>query len=100
MLIGTSEGEAISPALHRARLDRLTWLAAHAATGAVVGIVFLMTAKPSGAAPPLVILVAAGLGTASALPFTRGSGQDPATVTVPGRGRQDHPVRQQALARH
>jgi hypothetical protein len=103
MLIGTSEGEAISPGLHRARLDPVTWLAAHGASGAVVGIVFLMTTKPPGAIAPLVILVTAGLGAATALPFTRDPGKGPAAAETTGPAapaQRDHPPQRRTLAHH
>lgn len=77
MLIATSDSDQISPELHRARLDPVTWLCAHAGTGAVIGIVFLMTTKPAGAIAPLVITLAAGLGAATALPLIRHPTGDP-----------------------
>ena len=86
MLIATSESDEISPDLQRARLDPVSWPCSHAGTGAVIGVVFLMTTKPAGAIAPLVTGVASALGAATALPFIRQPAGDPS----PGQPGQDH----------
>lgn len=87
MLIAASDGDQISAELHRARLDPVTWLCAHAGTGAVVGIVFLMTTKPAGAIAPLITVAGAGLGAATALPFIRHPVAGPGRRPQPGPGQ-------------
>jgi hypothetical protein len=83
LLIATSTSDQISPELQRARLDPVTWLCAHAGDGAVVGIVFLMTTKPSGVIAPMITVIGAGLGAATALPLTRHPAEDPG-IDEPG----------------
>lgn len=55
--------------LHRRATDPVIWLTAHVNTAAFFGVVFLMTAKPSTAWSAAVVVIAALLGAASALPF-------------------------------
>jgi hypothetical protein len=55
-------------------LDRGIWLGAHFSTAVALGIVFLMTVKPSGATSVVVVVVAALVGLASAVPFLRPAG--------------------------
>jgi hypothetical protein len=52
-------------------LDRGIWLGAHFSTAVALGILFLMTVKPSGAASVIVVVVAGLLGLVSAVPFLR-----------------------------
>ena len=61
----------VSAELRALALDRGIWLGAHFSTAVALGIVFLMTVKPSGAASFVVIVIAAIAGLASALPFLR-----------------------------
>jgi hypothetical protein len=51
--------------------DRPVWLASHATSAVIVGIVFLMVGKPSGAASVAIVVVAALIGVASAVPFAK-----------------------------
>jgi hypothetical protein len=61
---GAGEGP-VDAALHAAILDRAFWVASHFATAVALGIVYLMAAKPGGAASVAVLLVAAALGVAA-----------------------------------
>jgi hypothetical protein len=63
--------------------DPVLWHVAHLSTGAFLGVVFVMAAKPTGLGAVLIVLVGAALGVASALVQLRalpvaGSGGVPA----------------------
>jgi hypothetical protein len=51
--------------------DKGIWYGSHFATAEALGIVLLMTTKPSGAVSAVVLVVAGLLGVASAAPFLR-----------------------------
>jgi hypothetical protein len=59
--------------------DKGIWYGSHFATAEAFGIVLLMTTKPSGVASAVVLVVAAVVGVASAMPFVRTAPQ-PAAV--------------------
>lgn len=62
-----------------AGLDPVLWSVAHIATGGFLGVVFVMSARPSGLGSVLVVLIAVALSLASAVPFVR----RPRTVVLP-----------------
>lgn len=84
-LIAASDDGVLTQDLDRARRDPVLWLLAHAATGAFLGVVFLMAAKPAGAIAPVFTVAGAAIGAVTAVPYLRRPRQErPATaVAVP-----------------
>jgi hypothetical protein len=62
--------------------DKGIWYGSHFATAEALGILLLMTTKPSGVTSALVLVVAGLIGVASAMPFLRTA--PAALATSPG----------------
>ena len=81
--IGESAEGRIPDDVKRLARDPVLWHLAHLASVCFVGVVFLMAAKPSGAWPVVIVVIAALLGVAlsaaqlrSLTPTAAGAGQD------------------------
>lgn len=61
----------VDPSLRAMLSDRALWLGSHFNTAVIASVILLMTAKPSGLASVVIVLVGAVVGVASAVPFTR-----------------------------
>ena len=79
--IESDTGETVSEATRTAAVNPVMWYSGHFTTGAVLGIVMLMAAKPSTATSIAVVVVGALAGVASAVPFAK-----PLTVASPTTG--------------
>jgi uncharacterized membrane protein len=71
-LIAESSDGPLSEPLRDATRDRLVWDTAHLTTGAFLGVVFLMAAKPDGAWAVAIVVLGAVLGVASSRLQLRG----------------------------
>lgn len=79
-IAATPDG-AVPDDVRRAGLDPVLWCVAHAATAGFVGIVFLMSAKPSTGWSVVIVIAAVLLGAATAIPFLR----PPRVITIPAQ---------------
>lgn len=81
--IKAAPGDGVPDDVREAGRDPLLWYVAHANTAAFVGVLFVMSAKPSTAGSVLAVAVAALLGLMSAAPFLR----RPASAALPQQRR-------------
>lgn len=63
-LLADAPDGPVDPAVRATACDPAVWALSHFATGTALGIVFLMTAKPSGAVSVAVVVLAAAVATA------------------------------------
>jgi hypothetical protein len=59
--IGAAADGPVSAELHRRALDPVLWFGSHFVTATFFGIIFLMSAKPTGALAPVAVLVVAAM---------------------------------------
>ncbi len=83
-LIEEAPDGAVTDHLRRLSLDPAIWHISHIATFGFTGVVFLMAVKPTGALPPIIVIVAAAIGLLVSYAQLRPL-QGLANVVVPGR---------------
>jgi hypothetical protein len=78
--LGTAGDGPVPPPLRAAAMAPDLWLGTHTVTGTALGILYLMSAKPSGLASAVIVVLAGLAGGATALPLLR----EPAAAQAAG----------------